>query len=120
MAKSLETGVKGENFAEKYLRQLGYAILEKNWRSGKHEIDIIARDGDTLVIVEVKTRKSALFGEPEIFVTKSKQKFLVEAANSYLLQKNLDLEVRFDIISILYSKNGYRINHIKEAFYPLL
>jgi putative endonuclease len=120
MAEFHETGKQGEAIALNHLRQNGYSILETNWQSGHKEIDIIAKKDDQLVIVEVKARKTAFFGEPEEFVTKSKQKMLIAAANHYLLKNNLDLEVRFDIISVLFKGDNYRVNHIEDAFYPTL
>ncbi len=120
MAEHNETGNQGEELAEKYLRNLGYEILEKNWRFGKNEIDIIARDGKFLVIVEVKTRKSTYFGEPEEFVNRSKQRSLIAAANGYISKKNIDLETRFDIVSVIFAGNNYTVRQIKDAFYPIL
>jgi putative endonuclease len=120
MAEHNETGKKGEEIAAKFLEQKGYRILETNWRSGRHEVDIIAKDGDFLVIAEVKTRHSAGIAEPEVAVTREKQRALVQAANSYVLRKNLDSEVRFDIVSILLEKDGEKVNHIIDAFYPLV
>ncbi len=73
-----------------------------------------------LVIVEVKTRQSVFFGEPEEAVTKKKQKFLVRAAETYIMQRNIDLETRFDIVSVVISNGQVMINHIEEAFYPTL
>lgn len=120
MADHNETGIKGEELAEKYLIDQGYQILERNWHFGKNEIDIIARDGACLVIAEVKTRRTANFGEPEEFVTRSKQRALIKAANGYIMIKDLDLEVRFDILSVLYNGNSYTVKQIKDAFYPLV
>lgn len=120
MADHNETGIKGEELAEKYLRNAGYEILERNWRFGKNEIDIIARDKNFLVIVEVKTRRTANFGEPEEFVTRAKQKSLIKAANGYVMQKEIDLETRFDIVSVLYHGNSYTVKQLKDAFYPTL
>jgi putative endonuclease len=120
MADHNETGIKGEELAEKYLRNAGYEILERNWRFGKNEIDIIARDKNFLVIAEVKTRRTANFGEPEEFVTRTKQKSLIKAANGYVMQKEIDLETRFDIVSVLYHGNSYTVKQLKDAFYPTL
>ncbi len=120
MAEFHETGKKGEALAANHLRQNGYTILETNWQSSHKEIDIIAQKGDLLVVVEVKARKTAFFGEPEEFVTRSKQKMLIAAANHYLSKNNLDLEVRFDIISVLFKGEKYRVTHIEDAFYPTL
>jgi putative endonuclease len=120
MAEIHETGKKGEEMAKTFLANKGYEILETNWRSGHNEIDIIAKKDSVIVVAEVKTRKTNFFGEPEEFVTKAKQKLLIKAANHYILQKGIDLEVRFDIISILYSGSNYKIHHIEDAFYPTL
>ncbi len=108
-------GAWGEEAAVSYLKARGYEILERNWRYKHLEIDIIAKKAETLVIVEVKSRKNDTFGEPEIFVNKRKQKFLISAANHYVLQKELDCEVQFDIIGL----RGSEVKHIEDAFYPL-
>jgi putative endonuclease len=115
-----ELGEKGEKLALNYLIKKGYRILEKNFRFGKNEVDIIAEKDDFLVIVEVKTRSSQYYGEPESFVNKRKQSFMVRAANYYLSKYRLDNEVRFDIISVLVSSYGNKITHIEDAFYPTL
>jgi putative endonuclease len=118
MAEHNELGASGEKAAENFLKEKGYQILATNWRFGSDEIDIIAKHNHFLVIVEVKTRSTNAFGEPEIAVTKQKQKFLIRAAQNYIQQKNIDEECRFDIIAIV-SKNGKNsIHHIEDAFYP--
>ena len=82
------------------------------------EIDIIAQEGDTLVFVEVKTRKSTRFSQPEDSITPSKRKQLRRVAQGYLLRNRIqDVECRFDVLSLTYDElEGYRINHIKDAF----
>jgi putative endonuclease len=120
MAEHNDFGKKGEEIAADYLEKKGYKILEKNWVSGKYEIDIIAHDGKYLVVVEVKSRHSKFAGEPETAVTRDKQKMLIRAANSYVLRNHIDDEVRFDIISILVVKDQEQIHHIEDAFYPTL
>ncbi len=120
MTEHIETGNKGEEIALKHLRAKGYKILATNWSFGKDEIDIICQLENTLVIAEVKTRTSTYFGDPEIFVTKKKQGFLIRAANSYILKQDLDIECRFDIISIVIVNGKSRIKHIEDAFYPTL
>jgi putative endonuclease len=120
MAEHNETGKKGEEIAVNFLKKKGYKILETNWRLGKNEIDVIALDGKFVVIAEVKTRQSNQFGEPEIAVTREKQKALIRSANAYVRMKHLDLEVRFDIISIILDKDVEKVNHIEDAFYPLI
>lgn len=119
MAEHNDTGIKGEDLAAVYLEGKGYAILEKNWRFGREEIDIIAQDKDTLVVAEVKTRSGNFFGEPEEFVNRQKQKNLIKAINAYIEKNNLDLEVRFDIIGVILTGKSHRINHIEDAFHPI-
>lgn len=112
---SQKYGAWGEEMAVAHLISAGYQVLERNWRAGHLEIDIIAKTGETLVIVEVKSRKNNTFGEPEIFVNKRKQGFLIKAANHYVLEKNLELEVRFDIVAV----TDTNILHLERAFFPL-
>ncbi|MFI5219017.1 MAG: YraN family protein [Bacteroidia bacterium] len=118
MAEHNETGRAGEELAEKYLTEHGYEILSRNWRFGKYEIDIIARKGNVLSIVEVKTRTGNFFGEPEEGVTKKKERFLADAADYYIQSRNLDVECRYDIISITFWGGKYQLNMIEDAFYP--
>lgn len=116
MAQHNELGKEGEQQAIQYLRQKGYRILEKNYRFKKAEIDIIAQKGDVLVIVEVKTRSTDYFGNPEEFIDKKKIKLLVTAADHYVIDKDIDVEVRFDIVAILRKGNSYEIEHLEDAF----
>ncbi|MES2837464.1 MAG: YraN family protein [Bacteroidota bacterium] len=117
MAAHNELGKQGEELAVIYLQKNGYAILEKNWRYKKAEIDIIAKHNNTLIFVEVKTRETNYFGEPFEAVTSKKEALFNDAAEAYLEEKNLENEVQFDIISIVVSgKSKPLINHITEAF----
>ena len=116
MAIHNDIGNKGETLAANYLKNKNYTILETNWRFKNLEADIIASIKKTLVIAEVKTRKSNYFGEPETFVNKQKQKNLIKAAHEYIHRHQLDLEVRFDIISILFCDAYPKITHIEDAF----
>jgi putative endonuclease len=118
MAEHNELGKKGEAEAAQFLALKGYDILEKNWRYGKLEIDIIAQHRNKLVIIEVKARGTGIWGNPEEAVTKGKIKFLAEATEAYLNQNNIDLEVRFDIVSVLFQNDTFQIDHIEEAFHP--
>ncbi len=117
MAEHNELGIEGEKLAVSHLRKHQYEILETNYRFQKAEVDIIAQKGDTLAVVEVKTRTSADFGNPEEFVSKKKIQLLVKAVDHYVNENDLDVEVRFDVIAILFQKNDVTINHIKDAFY---
>jgi len=116
MATHNELGEKGEKIAAEFLQKNGYQLLEQNWRFKKAEVDIIALKHDTLAVVEVKTRSSNYFGNPQDFVNSKKIKLLVEAINEYVTSKNLDVEVRFDIIAILKNNNTFEIEHLKNAF----
>ena len=118
MADHNELGILGEDLAAKFLLREGYTILERNWRFQKAELDIIAqREKDTIVFVEVKTRNSAFFGDPQSFVTPAKIKFLVKAANEYLLENELQEEARFDIIAVLKNSKEEHVEHFENAFY---
>ncbi len=119
MASHNDLGKNGEKVAVSYLRRNGYRILETNWRCGKREIDIIARKDDLIIVIEVKSRRTDFFGEPEEAVTLKKQKRIITAADFYLQRLDYDAEVRYDIISIVFNKEGPVINHIEEAFRPL-
>lgn len=116
MIEPHELGMLGEELAANYLINKGYQILERNWRSGHKEIDIIALHDTDLVIVEVKTRKSGDYGEPEIAVGRYKQRMLIWAADAYVRYKNLDVDVRFDIISVVITDGEPEIEHIEDAF----
>jgi putative endonuclease len=120
MNNSQKQGQEGEVLAQNYLLNEGYEILERNWRYKKYEIDIIAKKGETMVFVEVKTRKNSTFGEPELFVTRQKQGFVIAAANQYLKDNNINLESRFDIIAIIQLNNTRTVKHLEAAYYPLI
>ncbi len=120
MADHNELGIKGEEIALAYLLKKDYSILEKNFRFGKNEVDIIAEKDGVIMVIEVKTRSSQYYGEPESFVTLKKQSFMIHAANHYINKFNRDEEVRFDVIAILISNYGNTISHIEDAFYPTL
>ena len=117
MADHNETGKIGETIAVEYLESKGYIILEKNWHNHHQEIDIITTKGNELAIVEVKCRKGDPLIEPYNAVTRNKQNLLIKAANAYIQQKNIDMETRFDIISITIGEET-NIEHIENAFYP--
>lgn len=117
MAEHNELGKKGEKEAVKFLRAKGYTILETNYVYDKAEVDIIAKTGETLVVVEVKTRSTPEFGDPQDFVKPAQIKRLVKAIDFYINDKDLDREVRFDIVAIIKNKLGERIEHLEDAFY---
>ena len=117
MAQHNELGKKGEELALELLEKKGYFIRDKNWRYLKAEVDIIAQKGDILAVVEVKTRSSTDFGDPQDFVNPKKIKLLVTAIDEYVNSKELDVEVRFDIIAIVKEGPRFNIEHIEDAFY---
>ena len=117
MAEHNDLGKFGEELAVDFLEKNGYEILEKNWVFDKAEIDIIAQKENILAVVEVKTRSSVDFGLPQEFVKPKKIQLLLKAVNEYVIQHDLDVEVRFDIIAIHKEKTDFVIEHIEEAFY---
>lgn len=107
-------GSFGEEIAAEYLKGVGYKILKRNYYVKGAEIDIIARDGKTVVFVEVKARENLNFGYPAEAVTKSKRHKIAMAAECYIVQNRIaDGEFRFDVVEVL----GGEVNHIKDAFY---
>lgn len=116
MAQHNELGNKGEQLAVEYLIKKGYKILEKNWRYLKAEVDIIAQKENTIVAVEVKTRSTDYFGNPQDFITKKKINLLVMAMNEYVISNDLDVEIRFDVIAIIQHQKAQKIEHLKDAF----
>ena len=117
MAEHNDLGKLGEELAVDFLEKNGYEILETNWVFDKAEIDIIAQKNGILAVVEVKTRSSVEFGLPQEFVKPKKIQLLVKAVNEYVIQNDLDVEVRFDIVAIHKEKSVFVIEHIEEAFY---
>lgn len=117
MAAHNELGRTGEKIAFEFLSQRGYYIREQNWRFQRAEIDIIAEKDDQMVMIEVKTRSSRHFGDPQEFVSKQKIKFLKKAANNYVISKKINKEIRFDIIAIIKNSEKVSIEHLKDAFH---
>jgi putative endonuclease len=113
-----ELGKSGEDVAIEYLKKKKYRIVEKGFRFLRGEIDIIAYAGETLVFVEVKTRKNTRFSQPEESVTSAKRKQLRRVAQGYLLRNHIqDVECRFDVLSLSFDElEGYTIKHITDAF----
>jgi putative endonuclease len=118
MSKAYELGRRAEELAVGHLRSIGYEILEVNWFSHHLEIDIIARDGNELVIVEVKSRGTSSYEHPSEAVSNKKIRFLVNAAEAYILEKNINMDTRFDVISIIFYGRNVELEHFKDAFYP--
>lgn len=117
MAEHNELGQWGEQVAADYLQNKGYEILERDWKSGHRDLDIVARDGNTLVIVEVKTRRNRLFTDPEMAVDYRKISNLRQAANHFVKRYAIDLDVRFDIVTVTGTPDATaEIEHIEDAF----
>lgn len=119
MAAHNELGQQGEKAALHYLIADGYEILETNFRLGKSEIDIIARQNEMLIFVEVKTRRSKVWGNPEDTISVKKMQLLMKAAYYYMEIIKHEWEIRFDVIGIVLPKNGHIVlTHFKDAFVP--
>ncbi len=116
MAEHNDLGKKGEQLAVDFLLKNGYSIAARNYRHLKAEVDIIAQKGDILCAVEVKTRSTADFGNPQEFVKPKQIQQLVKAVDFYVTDNALNVEVRFDIIAIVKNKLGTRIEHLEDAF----
>lgn len=121
MAEHNKVGLRGEQLACQWLETHGFSVLHRNWRHGRDELDVVAREGGQLVVVEVKTRSSNRHGMPEEAVGPAKRRKLVRAAQAYLETFALDLDLRFDILGVTITSGG-RIEyfHIREAFYPTI
>ena len=116
MNKAHEIGRQGEAIALHFLGCKKHNILERNWRWQKEEIDIISQDEKTLVFVEVKTRSAERYGQPKEFVSLRKEALMKEAAEAYLEINELELELRFDIISIVLKNGTPKIEHLENVF----
>ena len=111
-----ELGKSGEDIATNYLKSIGYLIIERNYTARQGEIDIVAKDNEELVFIEVKTRSNNKFGRPVEAVNFIKQKHLISTIKYYLYSKHLENSyVRIDIVEVYFSKDGYNINHIKQV-----
>lgn len=118
--KPSDLGREGEKFAAEYLLLAGYKIRHTNWRYGKKELDIVTVKDGMLIVFEVKTRVTKYWEEPKDAVVMRKQKNIIEAADGYVHEFDLDMEVQFDIISLVHNGIGFELEHIKDAFYPTL
>lgn len=118
MTDHIELGKRGEQEAREHLIALGYTLRDTNWRCNKIELDIVAEKDGMLIIVEVKTRGTHYFGNPESFVDKAKQKMMAEGAEAYIHQNKLDMPVRYDIVSVVIEEYHVAVMHIEDAFFP--
>ena len=120
MSESHSLGKNGERLAIKYLRQNGYKVLEKNWITGRKEIDIIAEDDEFIIFIEVKTRMADFQLHPRDTVSVHKQRNIIFAAQTYIQRNEIEKEARFDIITVVVEGAKHELEHIKDAFYPTL
>ena len=118
MAGHNQLGKAGEEAAVAYLEEQGYTIRHRNWHKSHLELDIVATNGEELVVVEVKTRSNTDFTTPEEAVTPQKIRRLVIAADTYVKSHKLTLPLRFDIITLVGEAGHFHIEHLRDAFYP--
>ena len=116
MAQHNILGRNGEDIAVEFLQNKQYKVLARNFRFQKAEVDIIALKGDTLAAVEVKTRSTSEFGNPQDFVKPKQIQHLVKVMDHFVTSRALEVEVRFDIVAIIKDKTEIKIEHIKDAF----
>lgn len=109
-------GSKGEDIAVNFLKQKGYKTLHRNYKTPLGEVDVIVKDNDTIVFVEVKARSSDAFGQPFEAVDYRKQQKLKKIALYYLKQNKIESSIRFDVVSIISKDGKAEVNHIVEAF----
>jgi len=113
----IRTGKRGEELAAAHLVEVGYRIIERNYRCLFGEIDIVAEEGETLVFVEVKSRRSDAYGEPQLAVGHQKQKKMSKISVYYLAERHLcHRQARFDVVAVRLLPAGHRIELIRDAF----
>ena len=117
MAHHNDLGKEGEDLAVEFLIKNGYKILNRNWRFKKAEIDIIAQKNDLLIMVEVKTRSTSYFGDPQEFIKPKQKQMLINAIDEYVVSRELNVNVRFDFIGIILNKKETKIEHLEDAFF---
>jgi putative endonuclease len=115
-----EKGRRAESLAARYLRARGYRIWKTNWRWGKRELDLITLHRNELVIVEVKARMDNAVNEPSEVVDRDKQRNIVLAADAFIRLHGCSWPTRFDVIAVIYQGSELEIEHIENAFYPML
>jgi len=120
MAEHNETGRRGEDLATAFLLSKGYGILERNWKSGRKEVDIIAQDGTDVVFVEVKTRTAEDVLSALDAVDRRKQSHIIAAAEAYIQTMRLNLSPRFDIVTVVGEAPNQQFEHIVDAYLPPL
>jgi len=117
MAQHNQLGKRGEQIAVDFLLDKGYDIVERNYRFDKAEVDIIAKNKNILAIIEVKTRSTVDFGDPQDFLKPKQIQRIVKAVDEYVTANKLEVEVRFDIVAIVIKGKTFDIEHLENAFY---
>lgn len=120
MAEHNILGTRGEDLAVEFLKDKGHQIVERNWRLSGYEIDIISEDDEFIVFVEVKTRSSSQWGNPEQSIGKQRMRRMINGASHYLKLNNIDKPARFDIVAIIVSEKEKEIEHFEDAFLAFL
>jgi putative endonuclease len=120
MSEHNELGKYGEQLAEAYLTKQGYQIKQRNWKYRKAELDLIAQKDEWIVVVEVKTRRLNAVERPQDAVTIGKQRRMVRAADAYIQEHEIDLECRFDVISVIVNGGKHELEHLEDAFQALV
>lgn len=120
MPTTREIGQIAEKLAQEHLKRLGYEIVATNYQYGHLELDIVARDGSELVVVEVKSRSGLRYEHPSEAVTDAKIKRIVQAADAFIQEFDSELETRFDVITVIFFGDNHELEHFKDAFYPTL
>lgn len=116
----IELGKAGEHIAAEYLRKKHHRIIATNFRFRRGEIDIISLHNNKLVATEVKTRETAQFGSPYAAVSRTKQRQIISVMNAFIEQSKHKEDVQFDVVSIVLGPSKTEIEHIEDAFYPLI
>lgn len=120
MKNNWKTGQNAEQLAARYLRCRGYHIWKTNWRWGRKELDLVARYGGELVIIEVKSRVHNGVNHPSEVVDPRKQRHIILAADAFIRMHHCRMPTRFDVIAVIYREGGAEIEHIENAFYPVV
>jgi len=116
----IELGKAGEALAADLLRKKHHQIIATNFRYRRGEIDIISISDNKLIATEVKTRETAQFGSPYTAVSRSKQRQIISVMNAFIDQSQRTEEIQFDVISVVLGRSKTEIEHIENAFYPLI
>ncbi len=116
MAEHNLLGIKGEDFAVEFLKRKGHRLIERNWRSSGYEIDIITEDEEFIVFVEVKTRSSSDWGNPEDAIGRLRMRRMINGANNYLKLNCIDKPARFDVVAIIMCNKRREIEYFEDAF----